>query len=169
MTASYQEHVESFAKNFAQQMVPTERSASYMLALGNYRFSVDTAAYQSFTRELSYKWPTQQLAGGHTLPQFVGFGEFKRSLAGVIYPEYKGGLKQIDAMAAEAGKGVPLQLVSGLGDVLGFWCITGIRESAVVFLKNGVPRKLNFSIDLIFYGDRYDFGRRSNELQDERR
>ncbi|MEI5579624.1 phage tail protein, partial [Streptomyces brasiliscabiei] len=69
-------------------------------------------------------------------PQFVGRGEFKRSLNGVIYPEYKGGLRQVDAMAAQAGLGQPLQLVSGIGEVLGFWCITSIRENATVFHRN---------------------------------
>jgi len=142
-------------QDLAQQVLPTERSASYMLALGNYRFSVDTAAYQSFTRDLSFLWPTQQRFGGHAAPQFVGKGEFKRSLKGVIYPEYKGGLKQVDAMAVEASQGKPLQLVSGTGDILGYWCITTIHEEKKVFHRNGLPRKLDFSLELLFYGETY--------------
>jgi len=142
-------------EDFVRQVLPTERSSSYMLALGDYRFSVDTAAYQSFTRDLTFLWPTQQRFGGHATPQFVGKGEFKRSLKGDIYPEYKGGLKQIDAMAAEASQGRPLQLISGTGEVMGYWCITSIHEEATVFHHNGQPRKISFSLALSFYDSVY--------------
>ncbi|WP_281948077.1 phage tail protein [Vibrio parahaemolyticus] len=155
MTLNYRDQAEALARDLANQTLPTERAASYMLALGQYRFSVDTAAYQAFTRELSFLWPTQQRFGSMAAPQFVGRGEFKRSLNGVIYPEYKGGLRQVDAMAAQAGLGQPLQLVSGIGEVLGFWCITSIRENATVFHRNGQARKLDFSLELLYYGDRY--------------
>lgn len=138
-----------------QQTPPTERAASHMLALGGYRFSVDTAAYQAFSREFSFLWPTQQRVSNSAVAQFTGLGAFKRSLNGVIYPEYKGGLKQVDAMVAEAGRGQPLQLTSGTGDVMGFWCITSIRENATVFHRNGQARKLAFSLELLYYGDQY--------------
>ncbi len=155
MTTNFVDQAAAMTRYLAAQAASSELGASYMLALGAYRFSIDTAAYQSLSREMAYLWPTQQRVGGTPSPQFVGRGEFKRSLNGVIYSDYKGGFKQVDAMAAQAGLGQPLLLVAGTGEVLGYWCITNITETATAFYRNGQPRKLEFSLALLFYGDRY--------------
>ena len=38
-------------------------AADYMLALGAYRFSVDTAAYQELRRTAEYRWRAQERLG----------------------------------------------------------------------------------------------------------
>lgn len=126
-----------------------------MMALGNYRFSVETAAYQQLSRDMSFLWPTQQRFGQRPIAQYVGLGPLKRTLNGVIYPEYKGGINQIDAMIDEAQQGRPLLLTGSNGFALGFWCITSLSEKATVFHRNGLPRKLTFSMSLLFYGMNY--------------
>nr|VFK59876.1 MAG: hypothetical protein BECKTC1821F_GA0114240_103817 [Candidatus Kentron sp. TC] len=56
-------------------------------------------------------------------------------------------------MRQEASKGDPLLLVAGTGHVLGRWCITNIEESQDTFLKNGVPHKVEFRLQLTRYGE----------------
>jgi len=75
-----------------------------MMALGSYRFSIDSAAYQ----ERLQRRPALQ---------FVEAGEESIELSGLIYPHFKGGLEQPDTMRAEASKEQPLLLVDGLGFV----------------------------------------------------
>ncbi len=140
---------------YAASRALDKAGVSFMLVLGVYRFSVTTAAYQKFTNNLTYLWPTQQRFGGEAKPQFTGIGERKRTLSGTIYPDYNGGLYQIDLMAAQAGLGIPLILVSGLGQVMGYWCITSISETASVFHKNGKAKKIEFDLELLYYGDRF--------------
>ena len=147
--------LKSQLENIAFNAMSSGRDSQHMLALGSYRFSLDTATYQEFRREISFLWPTQQTFGGWAKPQFVGVGEYRRSLSGTIYPEFRGGFGQVEAMLKEAGQGKPLQLVTGTGDVLGFWNITKIQEDSRYFERNGQPKKLEFSLELLFYGDRY--------------
>ena len=128
--------------------------AHVMMMLGPYRFSLDTAAYQSLTRSAEYHWPQQDRIGAHPASEFTGAGPEVMSLAGVIYPEFKGGLGQIDRMRAVAGLGVPMPLISGAGRVFGFWAVTGISETQTIFVPGGVPLKIEFSMEL----QRYDGG-----------
>jgi len=74
-------------------------------------------------------------------------------LDGVIYPSFKGGLGQIEAMRALADAGKPLQLVDGLGRIWGAWVITEIGDTRTVFADDGQPRKLEFRIKLKAYGE----------------
>ncbi|SHO57786.1 phage tail protein [Vibrio quintilis] len=131
-----------------------------MMKLGDFSFSVETAAYQSMKRDFSFEWKMETVGKIPGL-QFVTEGAYKRSLSGVIYPEYKGGFSQIDSMAALARTGRPLRLLMGsteskqAGINLGFWCITSISETATIFHRNGRPRKLEFSMGLVYYGNKY--------------
>lgn len=127
-------------------------TSKVMLALGKYRFSLDTAAYQQFQKTTAYLWPSQQRIGQHAQLQYVGPGSKEITLPGVIYPRYKGGFDQIQKMEDEAGKGEPLLLVTGTGNILGLWVIESINETGSIFLGNGAPRKIEFSLKLSYYG-----------------
>ena len=128
-------------------------AATNMLALGPYRFSIDTAAYQELARATAYRWASQPRLGRRPARQFVGVGEDTISLDGAIYPHYRGGLGQIDALRAEAAKGEALQLVTGRGDVLGLWVVERVEETQRLFLSDGRPRQVTFRIELAHYGE----------------
>lgn len=123
-----------------------------MMALGAFRFSLDTAAYQSLERSHSWRWEGIDRIGVRPAQQFVGPGEETVTMSGSIYPAYRGGLKQLPAMRAEADKGEPLLLVDGTGLSWGQYCITKIDETQTVFFSNGMPRKIDFTISLTAYG-----------------
>lgn len=129
---------------------------SIMLALGDYRFSINTSAYQSLSRSKDYRWKSQERIHNDPALQYVGPGEEKIELDGIIYPHYRGGLGQIDAMKESADQGEPLLLVDGRGYVHGYWVIMSAQETQEVFLQNGVPRKIGFGLSLKRYGDSYD-------------
>lgn len=125
---------------------------STMMKLGHYRFALDSAAYQQLQRSISYRWQSQERVATHPALHYTGVGAQQAELEGVIYPTFKGGLHQIDAMKQEAGKGKPLQMVDGTGTVWGKWVITEIEETQQVFGKNGTPRKITFRLRLHYYG-----------------
>ena len=78
---------------------------------------------------------------------------------GVIYPAFKGGLRQVEGMRLVAGLGQPLMLVDGLGWVWDRWAITSVEETKTAFLADGAPRKIEFSLSLRAYGrDASGFG-----------
>ncbi|WP_316347602.1 phage tail protein [Desulfuromonas acetoxidans] len=124
-----------------------------MMALGQFRFSLSTAAYQNLRRSVAYRWPKQERIGRAPARQFVGKGDEIITLEGIIYPEFKGGLKQIDKMREVAGTGQPKMMTDGTGKVWGKWCIESIDEKQGTFFANGIPRKQEFALRLGFYGE----------------
>lgn len=124
-----------------------------MMKLGDYTFSIDTAAYQKTKRDSKYNWAEQARIGTTPALQFSGTGADTLSLPGIIYPTFRGGLKQVDTMRAMAGRAKPLLLVDGLGNVRGYWCITGVREKTSDFLPAGIPQKIEFTLDLKYFGE----------------
>lgn len=123
-----------------------------MMALGTYRFSIDSAAYQELKHSQAYRWQAQERLQRRPAMQFLGAGEESIELSGVIYPHFKGGLEQLDTMRTEANKGQPLLLVDGLGFVWGQWVITQINEGQSFFQGNGQPLKQSFQLKLVNYG-----------------
>ena len=126
--------------------------ATVMMALGAFRFGITGGDYQELKRSASYRWPTQERIGRMPASQFVGPGTQTVTLSGVIYPHFKGGLRQVEAMRAIAGFGRPMMLTDGLGFVFRRWCITRVEETKSVLLVDGTPRKIDFQVTLQSYG-----------------
>lgn len=127
--------------------------AEVLLALGDYRFSIDTASYEQLERTDRYRWPTQQLIGRYPAAQFTGYEAPTIMLTGRVYPHWAGGITQIEQMRVEAGEGKPLDLVDGLGRVWGLWSIVEIRETQSAHLDNSAPRKQSFELRLQYFGE----------------
>lgn len=125
-----------------------------MMALGEYRFGMSTAAYQEFRHSAEYRWASQERLGRLPARQFVGPGREAISLRGVLHPQYKGGLDQVDQMRDEAGRGVSLLLTAGDGRAWGRWVITRVAETQRVFEADGTPRKVEFHLEIARYGER---------------
>lgn len=124
-----------------------------MLALGSYRFQLSTATYQTYSRHTTWRWPQQDLIGRDPILQFVGPNLDTLDLDGVIYPHFAGGLGQLDLMRDEAALGKPLPLISGQGFYLRRWVILSVKEAYPAFLPGGVPRKIDFALQLKRYPD----------------
>ncbi|WP_305817503.1 phage tail protein [Photobacterium leiognathi] len=144
-------------RSVASQLLdaPTRQNSTndVMLKLGSITFSVSTAAYQQLTRKYGYKWAKNARFGQHDALQFTGIENTAITLSGVVYCELNEiGDQQFAQMDAIAKKGDPLMLTSGLGDVMGYWCITSIEEQQVAHLRQGVAKKQAFTMELIFYG-----------------
>lgn len=122
--------------------------AAAMMQLGGFQFGLDTAAYQDLTREAEYRWPAQELFGQAPALQYTGPGGESMTLPGVIYPEFRGGLGQLDDMRALAGGGELLPLVDGAGNSLGQWAIVKVDEKQSAFIQGGAPLKIEFTLSL---------------------
>lgn len=124
-----------------------------MMALGEYRFGLETAAYDQLTRSDTYRWQAQNRLGRKPSQQYLGEGEATIEFSGVILPHFKGGLGQLDAMRAEAGKGEKLRLVDSKGINWGHFVIKRINETQSQPISTGQPRRIEFRIELADYGD----------------
>ncbi len=123
-----------------------------MMGLGLFRFGVNHAAYQTFSRTARYRWEKLDRVGRAPALQFLGPDAQEITLEGVIYPHFKGGLRQVELMRAVAGLGEPFMLVDGLGWVWDRWVITEVSEKKSVFMADGAPRQIDFTLNLQAYG-----------------
>jgi phage protein U len=125
-----------------------------LLALGSYRFSVNTAAFQQLSKSNDYRWAQQERLAVDPALQYIGPGIQTMDVQGVIFPHYKGGLNQVNDMRTEASLGKPLLLTDGQGNIHGSWVIERIEETQSIFFSNGTPRKIEFRVSLKKYDDR---------------
>lgn len=118
-----------------------------------YYFNLDTAAFEELRRQTSFRWAGQERLTRSIAQQAVGQGEDKISLKGVIFPGFKGGLKQLDTLRTIGRRLRPVNLTTGYGEVLGTWCLLNIEEEQSNLLAGGIPRKQSFSLEFVSYGD----------------
>ncbi len=119
-----------------------------MLQLGTFQFSTDTGAYQRLSRSTSYRWARTARIQNNDALEFAGYGADAIDLAGVIYPHYRGGLKQLDKLRGLAGLGRSLPLISGQGRPMGWWVVEEVGETQSAFFTKGAPLKQEFSLKL---------------------
>ena len=127
-----------------------------MLQLGGtdgFQFSIATAAYQNLRRVSEYRWPAQERLCREPARQFVGPGSDTVELDGTILPHFRGGLRQTERLRELAAQGEPLELVDGLGFLHGTWVITSVEERRSVFFRDGAPRRIEFQLNLAYYGE----------------
>lgn len=124
-----------------------------MMALGAFRFGISRQSYQQLAHTARYRWAALDRAGRSPASQYLGPGVEEIAMSGVIYPHFRGGLRQIDVMRVTARLGEPMILVDGLGFVLHRWVIISVNEERRAFLADGAPRRIDFSLTLQSYGE----------------
>lgn len=124
-----------------------------LMALGPFRFAMETAAYQTLKRNNAYRWPVQARLQDRPTRQFVGQGEESIDLEGIVYPNLAGGLGQIERLREMAKLGEPMILADGLGFVWGRYVVLSLQEGRTFLLSDGRPRKQTFTVQLSHYGE----------------
>ncbi len=122
--------------------------------LGDFTFELKSLVPDKLERESQYRWVRQEPLKAHPVFQFLGTGTEKFILTGVSYPAYAGGLSQLQKLREMASKGQPLRLSMAdvkLGQNLGRWIILSIKETRTIMFGDGLPRKIEFTIEMETY------------------
>ncbi|MGE8436645.1 MAG: phage tail protein [Pseudomonas palmensis] len=118
-----------------------------------YYFNLDTAAFDELRRQTGFRWAGQERLTRSIAQQAVGLGDDKITLKGAVFPTFRGGLGQLQALRRIGRQLQPLNLTTGYGEVLGTWCLTSIDEDQSNLLAGGIPRKQGFSLEFVSYGN----------------
>ncbi|HBM2986958.1 phage tail protein [Klebsiella oxytoca] len=119
-----------------------------MLALGMFVFMRQTLPHQTMQRNAEYRWPSNTRIGKRDTFQFLGPGEEKITLAGVLYPEHTGGKLTMMFIRLMADEGRAWPLLDGTGTIYGMYVINNISETGSIFFPDGTPRKIDFTLTL---------------------
>jgi len=129
------------------------QAAKVMMMLGNFAFSVDTTAYNQLSREASWRWSEQERIGGRDLLHYTGKPARTVRLEGEAHAFFRNGVTAVGDLYDLADLAEPQQLVSGEGDVLGWWVITDFSETTTRFLPGGGHRNKTWTMALKHYAD----------------
>lgn len=123
-------------------------SASAMMSLGLFVFSVNTTPYQQLQRQTAWRHPSSSRVGQRPARQYIGPGDDTITLSGTLYPEITGGRVSLSMLRymAETGKAWPL--LEGTGWFYGLFVIEDISETNSLFFGDGSARKIEFSLKI---------------------
>lgn len=124
-----------------------------MMRLGPFKFGIYNAAYTELNRSTEYQWGEQSVFGDWDNLQYLGPGQDTMTLTGLIFPEWNGGINQLNNLRSLASEGQPQLLITGTGKILGYWVINRIDEGQTKHAAFGVPRRQEFTISLRKSGD----------------
>lgn len=119
-----------------------------LAALGLFVFELGTLPYDELRRRAEWRHATAARVGARPASQYVGPGEDTISLSGTLVPEMAGSQSAIEVVRAMADEGEAYPLVDGEGRVFGLYVIRGLDERQGAFIASGLPRKIEFSLDL---------------------
>lgn len=116
-------------------------------------FNLDTAPFDQLTRQTEFRWASQERLTRRPAQQSPGLGDERITLRGAIFPHWRGGLEQLDALRKIGIRREPLNLITGYGIVLGTWCLTRVEEEQGALIRGGIPRKQSFTLEFVRYGE----------------
>lgn len=153
------EYIGAVTSTYEQDALAREREnarndpPSVMMMLGDFEFSINTATFNQLAREASWRWPEQERIGKQDLLQYTGKAARSVKFDGETHAFFRNGTASIDTLYALADKAAPQLLVSGAGDVLGYWVVTEFSDNTPSFLRGGGPRKRTYSMTIKHYAD----------------
>lgn len=127
-----------------------------MMALGQFVFSLETAPYQDFQQQLSWRHPSNNRVGRRPARQFLGPEDETITLAGVLLPQLTGGDESIDQLREMGDAGEAYVLVEGTGRYFGLFIIESLQVTRTYFFEDGKARRIEFTLRLTRVDDEQD-------------
>jgi len=123
-------------------------SPAHLMTLGMFVFGMDTAPYSDFTRSIAWRHEGNDRFMARPAAQFTGPGDDTVAIAGRLVPEIAGTYAALDRLVEMGDTGGNWPLMDGLGRVLGFFRIEHIQLAHQNVMAGGLPRAIDFTIDL---------------------
>ena len=116
--------------------------------LGFFVFVMKTVPFNQISRSQSWRHPDQAAVGTMPPSQFTGKDPEEITIEAELRPEVTGGPADIELLRLMADTGKPYPLISGTGQIMGSYVITGIQERGSRLNQDGSPRAISFSMTL---------------------
>jgi len=120
-----------------------------MMTLGMMVFMRQTLPYQGLQHNVDYRWPTNSRVGQRATVQFLGPGDEKITLSGVLLPEITGGKISLVTLKTLADLGRTWPLIGGDGTIYGMYVVTDFSENRSEFFSDGSARRIEFTLNLL--------------------
>lgn len=149
INGALQKQIDAFTSN-------DSGNAPVLMMLGGFKFSLNTAVFTEVQRGTSWRWAGQERVGQLDALQFTGPGDDRITLPGIVYPDFRGGTRNLDDLRQLASQGRPLRLILASGEILGAWVIDHVEETQAFHKPDGSFRRQAFTVSLRKFGDDAD-------------
>lgn len=106
-----------------------------MMIYGMFVFMLETIPYQNLQRSMSWRYAKNVRVGRSASWQYIGAGEDKITLNGVLLPEVTGGDISLELLRTTAYRGRPYPLIEGTGMIYGMYIMDGLNEGRAEFFS----------------------------------
>ncbi len=123
-----------------------------LMSLGDFQFEIARNAFSELQKSRSYRWvDVETLSLTHL--QYTGRGAQSITLTGSLHPTYLGedGMNYMERLTELADSASPPLLISASGENFGRYAILRIDEDQSQFTAAGIPRKIEFKIEIREY------------------
>lgn len=119
-----------------------------MMALGLFVFSLDTAPYQEFQRQVGWRHPSNNRVGRRPAHQYAGPDDETITLSGRLMPELTGGEWTLAVLELMGDTGSAYTLIEGTGRYYGQFVIESLDTKRTYFFQDGAARVADFTLKL---------------------
>lgn len=122
-----------------------------LMVYGLFVFSVRGIPFDALERERNWRWAANEPVGAPPVLQYLGRGGETITLSGVLHPEYTAGTMSLDMLQMMADTGKQWLLMSGYGNIYGYYVLEQISDAQTYQTENGIPQRIEFTITLRRY------------------
>jgi phage protein U len=119
-----------------------------LASLGLFVFELASMPFGEQQRRRDWRHEAAKRVGARDSAQFVGPGDDLITLSGILAPEAIGSYGSIDTLVEMADEGEIYTFVDGTGRVLGEYAILALDTRSKHLMVDGVPRMVDFGLDL---------------------
>lgn len=120
-----------------------------LMSLGDFVFEVNTAPFETHSHSASQRIGSNNRYNQRPAQQHTGQGDETRTINGTIYPCHTGGASNLNTLNKMADTGEASILVTGTGDILGWYLIKKIDQNHSHLTPDGISQKITFTLDLV--------------------
>ncbi|WP_424679592.1 phage tail protein [Escherichia coli] len=119
-----------------------------MMIYGMFVFELRTLPHQQLQQNKSWRHVKNERVNRSASWQYIGAGDDRIVLSGVLYPEITGGEVSLSLLTTQAYTGRPWPLIDGVGQIYGMYVLTGTNTTRSEFDRYGKAKKIEYSLTL---------------------
>lgn len=119
-----------------------------LAALGLFVFEMDALPFAEIQRREDWRHARAPRVGERDAVQFVGPGDDRVTIVGCLIPGVTGTFAAIETLRDMAASGEPCAFLDGTGQVWGNYTIDNLDRRSGFLMLDGIPRKVDFAIEL---------------------
>lgn len=119
-----------------------------LAALGGVVFQIEPLNYQRLSSSMTTSFAEHSVLGAPKVYEHTGEGDRSFDIKGTVFPEFSGGMDELQALEMMRSSGQPQSLMLGSGFTAGWVLIKSIKQDHEHIGASGIGREVSFTLSL---------------------